>query len=67
MKKSLKLRLLAITGATVGVVGTATAAVPAAVSTALTDAASDAATVAGLFLVAIVGIAAFGLMRRGVS
>ena len=38
--------------------------VPTAVSTALSDAATDGVTVAGLVIVAIVGIYAFSLMRR---
>jgi len=41
------------------------AAVPANVSTAITDGGVDASTVAGLVLVAIVGIFAFKLMRKG--
>lgn len=41
------------------------AAVPTNVSTAITDGGVDAATVAGLVLVAVVGIFAFKLMRKG--
>lgn len=41
------------------------AAVPAAVSTSVTDAGTDAATIAGLVLVAIIGLLAFKLMRKG--
>ncbi|MCQ8130468.1 major capsid protein [Methylomonas rivi] len=48
-------------------VGSAMAAVPADVTTALGDAKTDAAAVAGLFLIAIIAIAAFKLMQRGAS
>ncbi|WAR42980.1 major capsid protein [Methylomonas rapida] len=48
-------------------IGSAFAAVPADVSTALEDAKTDASTVAGLFLIAIIAIAAFKLMQRGAS
>lgn len=48
-------------------IGSAFAAVPADVSTALADAKTDASTVAGLFLIAIIAIAAFKLMQRGAS
>lgn len=48
-----------------GGIASAQAAVPVNVSTALTDAATDAGTVAGLFLIAVIGIAAFKLMQRG--
>jgi hypothetical protein len=43
----------------------AMAAVPATVSDAITTAGTDGATVAGLVLVAVVGIFAFVLMRKG--
>lgn len=43
------------------------AAVPASVSTAITDGATDGATVAGLVIVAIVGIWVFGLIRKGLG
>ena len=46
-------------------VSSAFAAVPAAVTTSLETAATDGAAVAGLVLVAIVGIFAFKLMRKG--
>ena len=53
----------------VSVVGTglANAAIPTEVTTALTDAATDSAGVASLFLIAIIGIAAYKLMQRGAS
>ena len=41
------------------------AAVPADVSTAISTAGTDGAAVAGLVLVAVVGIFAFTLMRKG--
>lgn len=43
----------------------AQAAVPAAVSTAVTDMAADGASVAGLVLVAIIGIVAIKFIRKG--
>ena len=45
--------------------GAAHAAVPAEVTTALTDMKADALIVAGLVLVAIIAIAAFKFMRKG--
>lgn len=45
--------------------GSAVAAVPADVSGAIETAGTDGATVAGLVLVAVVGIFAFTLMRKG--
>lgn len=44
--------------------GNAMAAVPTSVSAALTDAGADAATVAGVVLIAVVGLVAFRWMRR---
>lgn len=44
--------------------GSAMAAVPENVTTALTGAGTDAATVAGVVLVAVVGLVAFRWMRR---
>ncbi|WP_333877514.1 major capsid protein [Methylobacter sp.] len=64
MKKTLKLRLAAITAGSIAMVGTASAAVPAGVTTALGDAASDALSVGGLAMVAIVAAVAFKYMRR---
>lgn len=46
-------------------IGSAFAAVPESVNTALTDAKSDALVVAGGFLVAVIAVAAFNLMRKG--
>lgn len=46
--------------------GSAMAAVPEGVTTAMTDMKADAILVATGFLVAIIGLAAFKLMRRGV-
>ncbi|CAH0354782.1 major capsid protein [Aquabacterium sp. CECT 9606] len=43
----------------------ANAAVPTNVSTAITEGGTDGATVAGLVLVAMVGIWVFSLMRKG--
>lgn len=43
------------------------AAVPAGVSTAITEGATDGATVAGLVIVALVGIWVFSLMRKGMG
>lgn len=45
-------------------VGSAFAAVPADVTTALTDSKADSITIATAALVIIIGIAAFGYMRR---
>lgn len=46
-------------------VGSAMAAVPTDVTTAISTAGTDAATVAGAVFVAIVGIFAIKLMRKG--
>ncbi len=46
-------------------VGSAMAAVPTDVTTAISSAGTDAATVAGAVFVAIVGICAIKLMRKG--
>lgn len=63
--KNLKQKILASVALLTGSVTSAMAAVPAEVTTALTDAKTDAVVVAGLFLVAIIAIAAFKLMQRG--
>lgn len=47
--------------------GAVFAAVPENVSTAITVGGTDGATVAGLVLVAIVGIWVFSLMRKGMG
>lgn len=47
--------------------GAAQAAVPTAVSDAITGAGTDGATVAGAVIVAIVGIWAFSLIRKGLG
>ena len=58
-------RQLGLAGAAfVAFVNQAMAAVPANVTTALTDAGTDAATVAGVVLIAVVGLVAFRWMRR---
>lgn len=49
------------------VAGAAQAAVPEAVTTAITGAGTDGATVAGAVIVAIVGIWAFSLIRKGLG
>jgi len=43
------------------------AAVPAAINTAITEGGTDGAAVAGLVIVAIVGIWVFGLIRKGLG
>lgn len=63
----IKQRFAAGSALIAGGVSSAFAAVPADVTTALTDAKSDATAVAGLFLIAIIAIAAFKLMQRGAS
>lgn len=56
------------TAASLAVVAAASqAAVPENVSTAITTGATDGATVAGLVIVAIVGIWVFGLIRKGLG
>lgn len=47
-------------------VGTAHAAVPAEVTTALETMKDDAVAVAGLVLIAIIAVASFKFMRRGI-
>lgn len=47
--------------------GSVFAAVPTNVQTAITTGGTDGATVAGLVLVALVGIWVFSLMRKGMS
>lgn len=59
-------KILAVSALAVASASSAYAAVPAEVTTALSDAKTDGVTVAGLFLVAVIAIAAFGIMRRGV-
>lgn len=49
------------------IAGSVHAAVPADVTTALTDMKADGLIVAGLVLVAIIAVAAFGFMKRGIS
>lgn len=58
-----KVLATALTGATV-FVSNAYAAVPADITTALDDAKADSITIATAALVIIIGIAAFGYMRR---
>lgn len=65
MKKSLKLRLLAIPAVVLATTGSAMAEVPAAVTTALTALQADALTVAGIVLAAIVAVYAFKFIRKG--
>jgi hypothetical protein len=48
-----------------GSIGSAFAAVPADVTTALGEMKTDALVVAAAFLVAIIAVAAFKLMRKG--
>ncbi len=59
-----KLQALAVLATTTA--GTAMAAVPEGVTTAMADLKTDAIVVATAFLVAIIAIAAFKMMRRGV-
>lgn len=61
----MKKQLAAVGAAGLALAQNAMAAVPANVSTAITDAGVDGASVAGLVLVAVVGIFAFVLMRKG--
>lgn len=61
----MKKQLAAIGAGSLALAQNAMAAVPANISTAITDAGADGATVAGLVLVAVVGIFAFVLMRKG--
>ena len=61
----MKKQLAAIGAGTLALAHNAMAAVPAGVSTAISEAGTDGATVAGLVLVAVVGIFAFVLMRKG--
>lgn len=60
MRKFAVLAAVLVTG-----VGSAMAAVPTDVTTAISSAGADAATVAGAVFVAIVGIFAIKLMRKG--
>lgn len=60
-----KKQLAAGVATVTGLVGSAQAAIPANVSTAIETAGTDAAAVAGLVFVAIVGIFAVKLMKRG--
>lgn len=66
MKKKLA-ALAAIAAVSMAQTQNAMAAVPTAVSDAITTAGVDGATVAGLVLIAVVGIFAFVLMRRGLK
>ena len=61
----MKKQLAAIGASALALSHNAMAAVPVAVSTAIGDAGTDGATVAGLVLIAVVGIFAFVLMRKG--
>jgi len=65
MKKSLALRLAAISGLVAASTGSAFAAVPADVTSAIADMKADALVVAGAFLVAVIALAAFKMMRKG--
>lgn len=60
-----KQKVLAGLALTTAGVSSAMAAVPAEVTAALGDAKTDGVTVAGLFLVAVIAIYAFMLMRKG--
>ncbi|MFZ2403489.1 MAG: major capsid protein [Methylobacter sp.] len=64
--KSLQKKILAASALVAASVSSVYAAVPADVTTALTDAKTDGVAVAGLFLVAIIAVAAFSVMKRGV-
>lgn len=50
-----------------GSIASAFAAVPTDVTTAMSDMKTDGLAVAGAFLVALIAIAAFGMMRRGIK
>lgn len=58
-------KLSVLAAGLVGGVGSAMAAVPTEVSAAISSSGADAATVAGAVFVAIVGIFAIKLMRKG--
>lgn len=62
---NIKTRLAAVPAFVLATAGAAHAAVPDEVTTALTDMKADAVAVAGLVLVAIIAVAAFKFMRRG--
>ena len=66
MIKSVKTRLALIPASVLATAGAVHAAVPTEVTTALTEMKADALTVAGLVLVAIIAIAAFKFMRKGI-
>lgn len=67
MTKSLSGRLALVGGVAAAGVTSAMAAVPADVTTALSTIGADALTVAGVVLVAIIGLFAFNFLRRGVK
>jgi hypothetical protein len=65
MKKSLALRLAAVSAFVLASAGSAMAAVPAEVTTAIGDMKADGLVVAGAVLVAIIAIAAVKFIRKG--
>ncbi len=66
MKKSLALRLGAVSAGLALASGSAMAALPAGVDTALADMKSDGAIIAGAFLIAIIAFAVFKIMRKAI-
>lgn len=65
MTKSLAGRLALVGGVAAAGVTSAMAAVPAEVTSALASIGADALTVAGVVLVAIIGLFAFKFLRKG--
>ena len=66
MLQGIKRQLAVGTALVGGFLAPVYAAVPADVTTALTDMKSDALTVAGVVLAAVIAVAAFKFMKRGI-
>lgn len=64
MKKSLALRLAAISAFLAATSGAAMAALPAEATAAMTDMADDAKLLAGAFLVVVIVIGAIKILKR---
>jgi hypothetical protein len=65
MKKSLALRLGAISAGLALATGSAMAALPAGADAAIADMKTDAVALAGAFLIVIIAVAAVKILRKG--
>ena len=64
MFKTMKQKIAGVSAGALGLVGSASAAVPEEITTAISDAGTDTVTIASAVLVVMIGISVFLWMRR---